>query len=115
LNPPWVDVFGLVCATTNYHIRYTAKGLASIFAGWGAAPRMEAAGSWIAVRGAAAARARIAGLAAGRATREEIAEMERILEEQHKEVLQRCTGVVQDTALHSASPTAPTTGPSRGS
>src|SRR5216683_1596458 len=44
----------------------------------------------------------IAGLAAGRATREEIAEMERILEEQHKEVLQGRTGVVQDTALHSA-------------
>jgi len=50
----------------------------------------------------AAARARIAGLAAGRATREEIAEMERILEEQHQEVLQGRTGVVQDTALHSA-------------
>ncbi len=44
----------------------------------------------------------IAGLAAGRATREEIAEMERILEEQHKEVLQGRTGVVQDTALHAA-------------
>ena len=102
VDPPWVDVFGLDCATTNYDIPYTAKGLASIFAGWGAALTMEAAGSWIAVRGATAARARIAGLAAGRATREEIAEMERILEEQHKEVLQRRTGVVQDTALHSA-------------
>jgi len=44
----------------------------------------------------------IAGLAAGRATREEIAEMERILEEQHQEVLQGRTGVVQGTALHSA-------------
>src|SRR6266851_3517044 len=46
--------------------------------------------------------AAIASLAAGRATREEIAEMERILEEQHQEVLQGRTGVVQDTALHSA-------------
>ena len=80
MNPDWVDVFGLDCATTNYDIPYTAKGPASIFAGWGAALMMEAAGSWIAVRGAAAARVRIAGLAAGRATREEIAEMERILE-----------------------------------
>src|SRR5260370_1758504 len=44
----------------------------------------------------------IAVVAAGRATREEIAEMERILEEQHKEVLQGRTGVVQDTALHAA-------------
>src|SRR5260370_21483974 len=44
----------------------------------------------------------IAGLAAGWATREEIAEMERILEEQHQEVLQGRTGVVQDTALHAA-------------
>jgi DNA-binding FadR family transcriptional regulator len=44
----------------------------------------------------------IAGLAAGRATREKIAEVERILEEQHKEVLQGRTGVVQDTAVPSA-------------
>jgi GntR family transcriptional repressor for pyruvate dehydrogenase complex len=44
----------------------------------------------------------IAAWAARRATREEIAEMERVLEEQHKEVLQGRTGVVQDTALHSA-------------
>src|SRR5260370_9615662 len=44
----------------------------------------------------------IAVVAAGRATREEIAEMERILEEQHKEVLQGGSGVVQDTALHAA-------------
>src|SRR5260370_12377573 len=44
----------------------------------------------------------IAALAAGRPTRQDIAHMERILEEQHQEVLQGRTGVVQDTALHSA-------------
>jgi len=44
----------------------------------------------------------IAALAARRATRDEIAEMDRILEEQHKEVAQGRTGVAQDTALHSA-------------
>jgi len=44
----------------------------------------------------------IAALAARRATRDEIAEMDRILEEQHKEVGQGRTGVAQDTALHSA-------------
>jgi OFA family oxalate/formate antiporter-like MFS transporter len=43
------DVFGPDFATTNYGIQYTAKGLASIFAGWGAAMIMEAAGSWIPV------------------------------------------------------------------
>jgi MFS transporter, OFA family, oxalate/formate antiporter len=43
------DVFGPDYATTNYGIQYTAKGLASIFAGWGAALIMEAAGSWIPV------------------------------------------------------------------
>jgi GntR family transcriptional repressor for pyruvate dehydrogenase complex len=44
----------------------------------------------------------IAALAARRATREELAEMERILDEQAKEVAQGRTGVAQDTALHSA-------------
>ncbi len=44
----------------------------------------------------------IAALAARRATRDELAEMERILEEQSKEVTQGRTGVAQDTALHSA-------------
>ena len=43
----------------------------------------------------------IAALAARRATREELTEMERILEEQAKEVSQGHTGVAQDTALHS--------------
>jgi OFA family oxalate/formate antiporter-like MFS transporter len=43
------DVFGPDYATTNYGIQYTAKGLASIFAGWGAALIMEMAGSWIPV------------------------------------------------------------------
>ncbi len=44
----------------------------------------------------------IAALAARRATREELGEMERILEEQAKEVAQGRTGMAQDTALHSA-------------
>jgi OFA family oxalate/formate antiporter-like MFS transporter len=43
------DVFGPKYATTNYGIQYTAKGTASIFAGWGAAALVEAAGSWIPV------------------------------------------------------------------
>jgi OFA family oxalate/formate antiporter-like MFS transporter len=40
------DVFGPEFATTNYGIQYTAKGTASIFAGWGAAALLEATGSW---------------------------------------------------------------------
>jgi MFS transporter, OFA family, oxalate/formate antiporter len=40
------DVFGPKYATTNYGIQYTAKGLASIFAGWGAAVLMQTYGSW---------------------------------------------------------------------
>ncbi len=44
----------------------------------------------------------IAALAARRATREELAEMERILDDQAKEVAHGRTGVVQDTALHGA-------------
>ncbi len=44
----------------------------------------------------------IAALAARRATREELAEMERILEEQAREVTQGRTGVAQDSALHAA-------------
>src|SRR5262249_51877407 len=44
----------------------------------------------------------IAALAARRATREELAEMERILEDQAKEVAHGRTGVAQDTALHAA-------------
>ncbi len=43
------DVFGPDYATTNYGIQYTAKGTASIFAGWGAAALVETAGSWIPV------------------------------------------------------------------
>ena len=43
------DVFGSEYATTNYGIQYTAKGAASIFAGWGAAKLVEMAGSWIPV------------------------------------------------------------------
>jgi MFS transporter, OFA family, oxalate/formate antiporter len=41
------DVFGPAYATTNYGIQYTAKGLAAIFAGWGAARLVEMTGSWI--------------------------------------------------------------------
>jgi GntR family transcriptional regulator, transcriptional repressor for pyruvate dehydrogenase complex len=44
----------------------------------------------------------IAALAARRATHEELGEMERILEEQSKEVTQGRTGVAQDAALHAA-------------
>jgi OFA family oxalate/formate antiporter-like MFS transporter len=40
------DVFGPNYATTNYGIQYTAKGTASIFAGWGAAWLVESYGSW---------------------------------------------------------------------
>lgn len=43
------DVFGPEYATTNYGIQYTAKGTASIFAGWGAAKLVEIGGSWIPV------------------------------------------------------------------
>jgi OFA family oxalate/formate antiporter-like MFS transporter len=43
------DIFGPKFATTNYGIQYTSKGLASIFAGWGAAALMQAYGSWIPV------------------------------------------------------------------
>lgn len=41
------DVFGSTFATTNYGIQYTAKGVAAIFAGWGAARLQEMTGSWI--------------------------------------------------------------------
>ena len=40
------DIFGPAYATTNYGVQYTSKGLASIFAGWGAAALMQAYGSW---------------------------------------------------------------------
>lgn len=44
----------------------------------------------------------IAALAARRATDEELGEMERILDEQSREVAQGRTGVTQDAALHAA-------------
>src|SRR5260370_4822472 len=44
----------------------------------------------------------IAALAARRATREEISEMERIVEDQAKEVAAGRNGMLQDTALHAA-------------
>ena len=44
----------------------------------------------------------IAALAARRATREELAEMERILAEQAREVAHGRTGMAQDSALHAA-------------
>ncbi len=44
----------------------------------------------------------IAALAARRATRDEIAEMERILDEQAREVARGRTGMTQDSALHAA-------------
>lgn len=43
------DLFGSAYATTNYGLQYTAKGVAAIFAGWGAARLMEWGGSWIPV------------------------------------------------------------------
>jgi MFS transporter, OFA family, oxalate/formate antiporter len=43
------DLFGRTYATTNYGIVYTAKGLASIFAGPVAALARQAAGSWVPV------------------------------------------------------------------
>ena len=41
------DLFGPAYATTNYGLQYTAKGLAAVFAGWGAARLVELGGSWI--------------------------------------------------------------------
>jgi OFA family oxalate/formate antiporter-like MFS transporter len=49
------DVFGPRYATTNYGVQYTAKGLAAIFAGWGAARLVEMTGSWIPIFWVAAA------------------------------------------------------------
>lgn len=48
----------------------------------------------------------IAGLAARRATREEVQEMERILDEQAKEIAAGNTGLAQDAAFHAAIATA---------
>ena len=48
----------------------------------------------------------IAGLAARRATKEEVQEMERILEEQAKEIATGRTGLAQDAAFHAAIGTA---------
>ncbi len=47
------DVFGSDYAATNNGIQYTSKGVASIFAGWGAAKLLEATGSWTPVLWAA--------------------------------------------------------------
>jgi MFS transporter, OFA family, oxalate/formate antiporter len=49
------DVFGPDHAATNYGLQYTAKGTASILAGWGAAVLVEWTGSWVPVFSAAAA------------------------------------------------------------
>ena len=43
------DAFGTDYAATNNGIHYTSKGVAAIFAGWGAAKLVEATGSWIPV------------------------------------------------------------------
>jgi MFS transporter, OFA family, oxalate/formate antiporter len=40
------DTFGSAYAATNNGIHYTSKGVAAIFAGWGAARLVEATGSW---------------------------------------------------------------------
>lgn len=49
------DVFGPRYAATNYGFQYTAKGAASILAGWGAAALVESTGSWLPVFWLAAA------------------------------------------------------------
>ncbi len=40
------DAFGTDYAATNNGIHYTSKGVAAVFAGWGAARLVEATGSW---------------------------------------------------------------------
>ncbi len=47
------DVFGSQYAETNNGIQYTAKGVSSIFAGWGAAKLLKVIGSWAPVLWAA--------------------------------------------------------------
>jgi OFA family oxalate/formate antiporter-like MFS transporter len=47
------DVFGPRYASTNYGVQYTAKGLAAIFAAWGAAHIVGIFGSWIPILWAA--------------------------------------------------------------
>jgi len=59
------DLFGPAFASTNYGIQYTAKGVASIFAGWGAARLLESTGSWEPVLWAAVAGNLVAALLAG--------------------------------------------------
>ena len=49
------DIFGSKHATTNYGILYTAKGVGSILAGYGAALLMDAMNSWVPVFWAAVA------------------------------------------------------------
>ena len=49
MRPGLGDVFGPAYATTNYGIQYTSKGVAAIFAGWGAAKVLETTGSWMPV------------------------------------------------------------------
>jgi MFS transporter, OFA family, oxalate/formate antiporter len=58
------DVFGPEYATANYGVQYTAKGTASIFAGWGAAALVETTGSWAPVFWLAAALDLLAAAAA---------------------------------------------------
>ena len=47
------DVFGPRYASTNYGVQYTAKGVAAIFAAWGAAHIVGIFGSWIPILWAA--------------------------------------------------------------
>jgi OFA family oxalate/formate antiporter-like MFS transporter len=58
------DLFGSRFATTNNGLLYTSKGVASIFAGWGAARLLEAMGSWTPIFWAAAAGNLVAALLA---------------------------------------------------
>jgi OFA family oxalate/formate antiporter-like MFS transporter len=47
------DVFGPRYASANYGVQYTAKGIAAIFAAWGAAHLVGILGSWVPVLWAA--------------------------------------------------------------
>jgi OFA family oxalate/formate antiporter-like MFS transporter len=64
--PTAADYFGTRCATENYAVLYTAKGVASIIGGWVAALLFEQFGSWsVGFYGSAAMALVAAALAAG--------------------------------------------------
>jgi OFA family oxalate/formate antiporter-like MFS transporter len=64
--PTAADYFGTRCATENYAVLYTAKGVASIIGGWVAALLFEQFGNWsVGFYGSAAMALVAAALAAG--------------------------------------------------